>query len=416
MKNLLTFLFLVFGTISISAQTAMTTTSVDIRTQIDQYIQGYIDNGKLPGGVFMVMKDGESLYSNALGNNGDVPYKMDDIFRMASMTKAVTCVAIMQLVEQGKVDLDDPLSKYFPAFSKTGVLDSFNAADSSYTTVPQASPITIKNLLTHTSGIYYPLFSPGKLQAIGTKNGTAIYGLAGLNTTEEMANHLASQPLAHQPGAQWTYGLNMEVLGAVIAKVSGKTLQQYFRDHILDPLGMADTWFYLPFDKHARLVKLYRPSLTGGIEINTDPLMMYPMMPDHDHYAGGGGLSGTAGDYTRFIQALLNDGSLDGVQILQPSSVTALRTDVMDEMSIPLDKRGWMGLFKQGFGLGFSVTNEHSVGPYSPGTYAWSGYFNTKFWIDPVQNITFVGMTNIVPFQDNQFWDGLYAMIYENVK
>ena len=404
------------------AQTAVSTempkaTSIDATTAIDLYIQKYVDEGKVPGGVFQVVKDGKELYNNTFGENapGD-PYAEDDIWRIASMTKAITCTAIMQLVEQGKLNLDDPLSKHFPAFGKTGVLDTFNPIDSSFTTVPVTNPLTIRHLMSHTSGIYYPLFSPGKLQAIGTKIGSGGYGIAGVNTTEEMVNHLAMQPLAHQPGTQWTYGLNMEVLGGVVAKVSGKQLQSYFKDHIFSKLGIKDTWFYQPEYNHGRVVNLYAPMAPGKNVVNPDPNMAYPMMADHDHYAGGGGMSGTAGDYMTFIQMLLNGGSHNGSQILKPESVALLATDQLAPMGIDMSERGWLGMTKNDFGLGFSVTREESAGPYSPGTYAWGGYFNTKFWIDPVEKMTFVGMTNIVPFQYNEFWDGLYELIYKAVE
>jgi len=179
---------------------------------------------------------------------------------------------------------------------------------------------------------------------------------------------------------------------------------------------MKDTVFYQTAADHDRLVNLYAQAEPGKNVINRDPQMDYPKLPDHDHYAGGGGMSGTAGDYMKFIQALLNGGSLQGSEILKPESVALLATDQLAPMGIDMSERSWLGIIRTDFGLGFSVTTAESKGPYSPGTYAWGGYFNTKFWIDPVEKMTFVGMTNIVPFQYNEFWDGLYELIYEAIE
>jgi len=408
------FVFMSFGLI---AQTAveMPMPTSELMTLIDGHIQKYVDEGKLPGGVFMVNKDGKNIYNKSFGNNAENdPYQSDDIFRIASMTKAFTSVAIMQLVEQGKVDLDATVSTYIPAFANTQVLDEFNAADSTFTTKSVENPITVRHLMSHTSGIYYPAFSPGKLQAISAKIGTGLYGLAGMNSTMEMVNHLAMQPLAHEPGAQWTYGLNMEIMGGIVATVSGKTLQQYFIDHIMDAIGIEDTRFYLPEDKHSRLVNLYAPAAPGKLVVNPDPNMAFPLLPDHDHYAGGGGMSGTAGDYMTFIETLRKDGTEGTGILLKKESVDQIVTDQLAMMNVT--NRSWLAMEKMTFGLGFSLTTEESLGSFSPGTYAWGGYFNTKFWIDPVQNLTFVGMTNVLPFQHNEFWNELYALIYQAVE
>ncbi|MBT8221154.1 MAG: beta-lactamase family protein [Bacteroidia bacterium] len=389
----------------------------DTRAIIDAHISKYIAEGKLPGGVFMAAKDGHVIFQKAIGNNkeGD-PYEIDDIFRIASMTKAITSVAIMQLYEQGKIELDEEVSKYIPAFTNVAVLDEFNSVDSSFTTVPLNTPLTIRNLLSHTSGIYYGDFSQRDLQMISAKLGLLGIGLAGEGTTEDMVNHIARQPLAHQPGAKWTYGLNMEVLGRIVHIVSGQNLAEYFRKNILDPLDMEDTWFYLPGAKHDRLTEVYAPVGPAQMMIVPIPMMKYPTWPNRDYYAGGGGLSGTASDYLDFTQALVNGGQLNGNRILKEETVDLMASDQLDLIGVK--EKGWVASNNHGFSLGFRVLNENSLDdvPFSPGTYSWSGYFNTRFWIDPELDLVFVGMTQIVPFQHNEFWDELYQLVYQLVE
>ena len=287
-----------------------------------ELIDQYIEEGKLPGGVFMAARHGQVVFYKTAGNrstNPETPYREDDIFRIASMTKAVTTVAIMQLYEDGKIGLDDPAHKYLKAFEKQPVLNKFNEKDSTYTTVPAQSPVTIRHLLTHTSGIPYAEFNPGKIMAVYMKNNVVGGGLYHPSwTLEEFIDRLGRTPLAFQPGERYIYGLNMDVLGRIIEVVSGLKLEDYFRQNIFEPLGMEDTWFYLPKEKHAQLVPVYTVNREGeiiiagsgnavGSEIN------YPLMERRDFYAGGGGLSSTAADYARFIQALANYGTFNEI-------------------------------------------------------------------------------------------------------
>jgi CubicO group peptidase (beta-lactamase class C family) len=222
---------------------------------IDQLVQDYVNKGYIPGGVFFVARHNQIVYYKSFGfrtTEKKEPYQKDDIFRIASMTKAITTVAVMQLYEQGKIGLDDPVQNYIPAFKNSKVLDQFNQKDSSYTTIPVKSPITIRQLLTHTSGIVYGAFSHGTMEAIFAKKGLINVGLSNPTmTTEEFINRLAEVPLAFQPGEKYNYGLNMDVLGRIVEVVSGSKLSDYFRKNIFEPLGMKDTWFYLPKEKQA---------------------------------------------------------------------------------------------------------------------------------------------------------------------
>ena len=343
-------------------------------------------------------------------------YQKDDIFRLASMTKAVTTVSIMQLFEQGKLGLDDPIFYYIPAFAKTQVLDTFNPADSSYTTVPVERPITIRHLLTHSSGISYGLFNPGKIQAVYEKNNANQFGLSHPTmSTADMVNQIAKVPLIYQPGTQYMYGYNMEILGRIVEVVAGMPLNQYFKKNIFDPIGMNDTRFYLPKEKHDRLIPVYtyneeKKMVMADNSLGLDP--NYPTFADNNHYAGGGGLSGTAMDYAKFIQTLCNGGSFNGVRILGRKTIDVMTSDQL----IRQNENGKGFSAKPGltYGLGFSLKTAEgqAISPKSPGTYEWGGAFNTKFFIDPAEELTFVGMTQIIPFTRPDFWDRFYAIIY----
>jgi CubicO group peptidase (beta-lactamase class C family) len=385
---------------------------------LDDFIQKYVDDNKVPGGVFLVARKGNIVYNKSFGSRNDKneTYKQNDIFRIASMTKAVTTVAIMQLYEQGKLGLNEAVQKYIPAFKDQQVIDSFDKTDSSYTTVPVKRPVTIRNLLTHTSGISYGGFNPGKIQIIYNKFNLNEFGLSHPTlSTEEMANKIAKAPLVFQPGEKFMYGLNMDVLGRVIEVVSGIGLDEYFRLNIFEPLGMEDTYFYLPEGKHARLVPVYNQTKEGfklAEEKSEFGGLNYPKAQELINFAGGGGLSSTALDYARFIQALVNNGNYNGIRLLGRKTIEIMTSDQM----IKLNSKG-TGFSKnpgETFCLGFSLLTEDARGKNSKsvGTYEWGGYFNTKFFIDPREELIFVGMTQIVPFYHGDFWNKMYAIIY----
>ncbi len=385
----------------------------------DTLIMKFMEKNRLPGGVFLVARKGKIAYYKNFGYRStkkDNLYQKDDIFRIASMTKAVTSVAIMQLFERGLLRLDEPVSNYIPAFKQTEVLNTFNEKDSSYTTVPVKRAITIRHLLTHTSGIAYGDFLKGKINAVYAKNNMLGVGLSHDQwNTEEFINNLAKVPLVFQPGEKYLYGLNVDVLGRVVEVVSGKNLAEYFHDHIFQPLGMKDTYFYLPPEKHHRLVPLYSQS-DKGVTMSTEDrvvrILNYPKSKDIGHYAGGGGLSSTAMDYAKFIQALVNDGELNGFQLLGRKTIEMMTADQL----IDQNNRGTGFSQTPGvtFNLGFQLLTEEARGlsPKSPGTYEWGGYFSTKYFIDPEEDLIFVGMTQILPFQHAHFYDRLTTVIY----
>lgn len=414
------FLILYFVLNQIYAQTASYEISSETKLSvIDDYLQKKIDEGVIPGGVFLIAEKGEITYFKSLGYNDksdNDSYQKDDIFRIASMTKNVTIVGILQLMESGKLQLDDPVSKYIPAFKKTRVLERFNPLDSSITTVPQKKEITLRNLLTHTSGIYYGSFETDSLRAVYAKSDLMSFGLSNTEfTTEEMANKIAAAPLAFQPGSQFKYGLNMEVLGRVIEVVADTSLDKYFYQNIFKPLGMKDTYFYVPEDKQNRIVKVHASDTVA--HIIEHPFVDYPKMPITDHFAGGGGLSSTTLDYGILCMALANEGSINNTRILNKKSVRLMSEVQFSELDN--NNKGFMSsIDEMGFGLGYWVIKKENpdFSPLSEKSFGWSGIFNTKFSIDPKKDLIIVGMTQMFSFDNEGFWNELNRVIYKALK
>lgn len=382
---------------------------------IEDYINKAIQDQIIPGGTFVIAKNGRTLLNHSYGSSGeDRVYANNDIYRIASMTKAITCVAIMQLVDEGKINLDDPVSKHIPSFKDMVVLDEFNPADSTYTTVPIEREITIRHLMTHTSGIVYGSFNPGKLMAVYEQFDMNVGFSHEEWSTEEWIDRLAEVPLAHQPGERFSYGLNMDVLGRVIEVTSGQNLDTYFKEHIFDLVGMKDSHFYLPEEKFERLTPVMvkvQGNYKSAEDLGMSAAVDYPTQGPRNFFAGGAGLSSTAMDYTKFIQTLAEGGG----DILSSEMIALMTTDQMpivinDYESYP---KGPDGSFCLGFTLYQDKPSKRS--PKSPGTYEWGGYFNTKFFIDPSEQLVFTGMTQISGFNENSFWDGLYDLIYEGL-
>lgn len=389
---------------------------------LDAFVQDYIEKNWFPGGEILIARQGKIVYHKNFGHQTpqkQKAYQKGDIYRLASMTKAITTVSIMQLYEQGKLGLDDPIHYYIPGFKNAQVLelDSYNEKDTSYTTVPANRPVTIRHLLTHTSGITYGGFNQDPIRAVYDKFGMLEVGLSHPEwTTEMMVNKLAEVPLVFQPGEKYSYGLNMDVLGHIVEVASEMPLNDYFKKNIFEPLGMEDTGFYLPEKKHSRLVPVYTQDQEKGIHLSENEQLDYPKMKDNNHYAGGGGLSGTAMDYAKFIQALVNGGSYNGQRVLGRKTIEIMTSDQL--MLQNKEGKGFSQLPGKTYCLGFALTTEEGTGwaPKSAGTYEWGGYFNTKFFIDPSEELIFVGMSQIVPFYHQEFWNRVYALVYSAVE
>ena len=358
--------------------------------RIDEVLQTYVDEGRIAGAVALVARRGEVAYLKPFGQANlaaGTPMRTDAIFRIASMTKAITSVAVMMLYEEGHFLLSDSVSKYIPAFQDPQVIDAFSEEDTTYTTVPAEREITIHDLLTHTSGIPYGFGGP--FQAIYQRAGIS-GGVTSIDATiGEKMKELGRLPLAHQPGAQWTYGLNTDVLGYLVEVISGQTLAEFFQERIFGPLGMDDTFFYPPPEKVNRLATIYTPTEDGTLEENTNGLNQFYEGPQ-TYYSGGGGLSSTASDYARFLQMLLNGGVLEDVRLLSPKTVQIMTIDQLGDVDFGPGRS---------FGLGFSiVTDLGATGTLgSEGSYRWGGAFYTDYWVDPEEDLIGVIMVQTIP-------------------
>ena len=379
--------------------------------RIDNAINAEISAGKIPGAVAIVVKDGRTVYHKSFGYSdiaSQIPMQNDSIFRIASMTKAVTTVGVMTLYERGLFQLNDPVSKYIPAFMSPEVLVSVDDDGVVTDTRPATGEIKIIDLLTHSSGISYAFIST-PLQRVYERNGI-IDGLTEKNIKlESVMAKLAEQPLLFDPGSAWAYGLNTDLLGYLIEVISGKPLDQFFSDEIFAPLGMGDTYFYLPADKSDRLVTLYadvdglRVSDGTEADIKLDN-PRYPVEGARAYFSGGAGLSSTVYDYARFIEMLLNDGELDGVRVLGRKSVELMRAPRVD----------WDDDGDADFGLGFEVIGDLGKGGElgSKGIYRWGGAFATSYWIDPEEKLVAVIMTQSRPTKSD-ITDRFKTLVYQ---
>lgn len=380
--------------------------------RIDNAINAEISVGKIPGAVALIMKDGNIVYHKSFGYadiDTETPMQKDSIFRIASMTKAITSVAAMTLYERGYFRLNDPIAKYLPAFADMRIVSEVDDDGSVITTIPAKQPIRIIDLLTHTSGLSYP-FIKSRVQRSYVDSGVIDgFTVKDVDLATQMGL-LATQPLLFEPGTEFAYGLNTDLLGRLVEIVSGKPLDQYFSEEIFEPLGMHDTFFYLPDDKAGRLVTLYA-AVDEGLVVSQgdesdivldDPL--YPVAGARSYFSGGAGLSSTAYDYARFLQMLLNEGELGGARILGRKSVELMRTARFD----------WDGDAVPDFGLGFRVVSD--IGRQgelgSVGSYAWGGAFNTGYWIDPVEKLVCVYMSQARPTRSD-LRDRFGTLVYQ---
>ena len=375
--------------------------------RIDKMLRQSIDSGWIAGAVGFIARDGKIVYDKSFGVN-DIEARTlmhkDDIFRIASQTKAITSVAVMMLFEEGKFLLDDPISKYIPEFSNPRVLDQYNEKDTTYTTVPASRDITIRDLLTHTSGIDYA--------GIGSRNMNAIYAKSGIPTgfvrdkiiLGEKIRALGKLPLVHHPGERFTYVLNVDVLGYLVEILSGETLDKYFHNHIFEPLGMNDTYFYLPSSKYNRLVKVITEDKNHHLANLSSESMNYPVV-DGTYYSGGAGLSSTIKDYATFLQMLLNKGEYNGKRLLARRTVELMTTNQIGDLNLGRDK----------FGLGFEITTKSGQAKLgiSEGSFSWGGYFATTYWADPVEHLVCLLFIQQSPLSHSEIQDKFKALVYQ---
>lgn len=338
--------------------------------KIDEMLQKAVADQDVPGIVALIARNGKIVFHKAYGmayNESNRALKKDDIFRIASQTKAITSTAVMMLWEEGKFRLDDPISKYLPDFKEARILKSFYDKDSSYTSVPAQNQITIRHLLTHTSGIGYGVIDgDARFRKIYAKAGVTDLFTSQNISIAESVKKLAELPLNHNPGEEYAYSEGLDVLGYFIEVVTGMPFDQFLRTRIFDPLGMTDTWFYLPKEKHSRLVSVQQK--TNG-KWTKYPVTFYdtdyPIKGVQRFFSGGAGLSSTVTDYATFLQMYLNKGELNGVRLLSRTTVESIMANQIGDI--------WKDGPKH-YGLAFGVLNENgqrSGGQGSKGTFDW---------------------------------------------
>ncbi len=356
---------------------------------LDETLRAAVAAGDVPGVVAIVVDRDTVLYTGVAGvmdAEGAVPMRADAIFRIASMTKPLTSVGILMLAEEGRLALDAPASDYLPELEGREVLVSVEAETSSVTTRPTSRPVTVRDLLRHTSGVGYGFTSAALLEV------SRVTSLPG-----------RERPLLHDPGVKWTYGMSTAFLGWIIEEVSGQSLPEFFALRVTGPLGMEDTSFDLASEDRDRLVAMY----TRG----EDGLVGEPTADEYEpDVRGDGGLLSTAGDYARFVQLILGRGARGEVRLVEESTIDEMTRDQLEGITVVeqpavmpnIAKAFPLGAGRDGFGLGFQVSVGESVGGRPPGSLSWGGVANTHFWIDPQNGIGVVLMLQLLPFYDER--------------
>ena len=374
---------------------------------LSTFLKNATDRGDVPGVVVAVVNKDGTLYHEAFGASSTLskrPMTKDTIFNLASMTKPITSVAVMMLVEEGKLSLDDEVTKYLPKYKNPVVITKFNDADASYETRPARRPITIRHLLTHTSGMGYGFGNP-MLTKIMQKTG---------KTELEL-------PLLFDPGDSWAYGPSTRVLGELVEVISGRKLDVFLESRILQPLGMHDTTYLVPPANYARVVAVNARGADGKFVERPAPATLAA------NVAGDGGLYSTAGDYGLFLRMLLNRGKLENTRILSENSVkTMLESNTgkvvvqpQQSANLALSKNFPEGAGKDHWGLGFQLAAERAPNRRAPGSGTWAGIFNTHFFIDPKTEVGVIVMMQTLPFYDEasmKVYAGVEETVYKNLK
>ena len=386
----------------------------EAQVRIDAALRRAVEAGEVPGVVAMAATSDGRIYDGAFGVRelGAGPaMTLDTVFRIASMTKAVTSVAAMQLVEQGKLALDAPVPDIDPALSRPQVLEGFDASGAAILR-PAKRPITLRHLLTHTAGFVYEAWNANALRFAEATGTLAVPGL--LSTLR--------RPLAFDPGERWEYGINTDWVGRIVEAVSGKSLDAYFRDDIFGPLGMADTGFVPSPEQHARQVHVHQRQTDGSLEPQPRPA---PAVPEF--FGGGGGLVSTAPDYLAFLLMLLHGGTLNGARVLRPETVALMHRNHIGELPAGVmkthapERSNDVDFFPGAsirWGLGYMINMEAGPNGRGAGTVSWAGLFNSYYWLDPVRRAAGVILTQILPFADpavvrlyGAFERGVYALL-----
>ncbi|MGC8465101.1 MAG: serine hydrolase domain-containing protein [Acidimicrobiales bacterium] len=386
--------------------------------RIERHFRAYVDDGRLPGWSVLVSRANKVAYVATYGSSDlEAGRQVDEatLFRIFSMTKPITSVALMMLYEEGLVELTDPVSKYIPSFASCRVFQK--GSSSAPVTVPVQEDVRIWHLLTHTSGLTYGFHYAHPCDAIYRMRGYE-WGVPAEFDLAQACDGFASMPLVFEPGSEWNYSVATDVVGRVVEVVSGMTLDEFFRTRIFEPLKMNDTHFLLPEEDVERMAALYMPSPSTGKATRFDGMSPKPGVRPR-YLSGGGGLISSLGDYHRFTQMLLNEGELDGVRLLGSRTVeymtvnhlpgnadlTAFGRPIFAETS-------YNGV---GFGLGFSVVMDPTAAKTSAsaGQFAWGGAASTTFWVDPLEEITVIFMTQLLPSSTYPIRPQLAQLVYQ---
>ncbi|MEN8244929.1 MAG: serine hydrolase domain-containing protein [Thermodesulfobacteriota bacterium] len=367
--------------------------------QIKTWMQKYIEDGKLPGATTLVARHGQVVFCETIGYGDMESSKLmarDSILRFYSMSKPITAVAIMMLYEQGLFQLDTPLGDYIPAFKHMQVYCS--GSGDNITTEPATTPITIHHLLTHTAGLTYGVENQGGVPGLYTEKRTDFYPDDG--PLAAVVDRLAEIPLEFEPGSRWEYSVSFDVLGHLVEVISGQTLNVYLKKNIFDPLGMKDTGFFVPESEQDRFVSLYQCT-PGARLVLMESAADSPLTSPVETLSGGGGLVSTLKDYFCFTEMLRNKGALNGHRILGRKSVELMTCnhlpgDLADMGQPTFCETPYDGI---GFGLGMSVLLDPAKSKIlgTPGEYAWGGYASTAFWVDPVEDMIVIFLTQLIP-------------------
>lgn len=384
--------------------------------RIDRFLETrYVGPGRLPCAQFLLARGGEVVHQTILGQQDPergVALAEDTVYRIYSMTKPVTSVALMTLVEEGLVALDDPVARHIPEWKDLAV---FSAGTGPYLTTPPARPMQVVDLLRHTSGLTYDFQNRTNIDAAYRK--LKLENMHSGHDLETMVQHLATLPLEFSPGEAWNYSIATDVVGYLVQKLAGQPLDQVLQDRVFTPLKMIDTGFHVRDDQRERFAACYNPTPDGKLKLQDDARKS-PYLAPPSMLSGGGGLVGTAADYLRFANMLLNRGELDGVRILAPKTV-----DLMTANHLPggadLTEVS-RSLFSEstnagiGFGLGFAVVFDppQTLIPCSLGEYFWGGAASTAFWVDPVEEVTAVFMTQLMPSSTYPIRRELRTLVY----
>ena len=365
---------------------------------IDAALSRAVEGKEMPGVVAMAATDTGVLYEGAFGLRDIVDgpaMTRDSVFRIASMTKAVTSVAAMQLVQQGKLKLDEPIGNVLPELASPQVLESFDTSGAPRLRAAKR-PITLRHLLTHTAGFGYEMWNPELIRYV------AASGMPSLMTGKLAALQL---PLVFDPGERWEYGINIDWVGRAVEAVAGQPLDTYFRAHIFAPLGMTDTGFVPSADQASRLVRVHRRGPDGSLE----PITMEVL--HREFFSGGGGLLSTGRDYLAFLRMLLHQGRSNGAQLLRPETVAQIGQNQIGDIPLGIMKTAMPELSNDvdlfpgvrcGHGLASVVNAQQGPNGRTAGTLTWAGLFNTYYWIDPQKHVTGVILTQILPFADDR--------------